>query len=84
MDPRAILANDSYRSPLLASSLWILLTDGLIQKDNRAKFALDLAMHGVAGISCVVVIFGDPSVGPGNCDLSVGIGVFAVVPNCLR
>ncbi|KAH7305321.1 hypothetical protein B0I35DRAFT_484071 [Stachybotrys elegans] len=81
-DPCAILASDRYRSTILQSSLWFLMTDGLISSGIRAKFAEDVAAHGVHGVSCVVVIFGNPVAGPASCDISVGIGVFAAVANC--
>ncbi|KAK3385218.1 hypothetical protein B0H63DRAFT_180387 [Podospora didyma] len=81
-DPAAILTSDAHKSALAESSLWFLMTDGLIQKEARVKFAHDIAMEGIHGISCVIVIFGNPSVGPGNCDISVGISVFAAVPDC--
>ncbi|KAK0644680.1 hypothetical protein B0T16DRAFT_418085 [Cercophora newfieldiana] len=58
------------------------MTDGLIEADCRAKFSRALADKGIHGISCVIVIFGDPHLGPSSCDISVGTGVFAVVPNC--
>src|SRR5436190_13842435 len=81
-DPGVVLTNASHKTALQGSLLWFLMTDGLIPKDARAKFARDVANHGVHGISCVVVVFGNPSTGPASCDISVGVGVFAVVPNC--
>ncbi|RFU23980.1 hypothetical protein B7463_g12356, partial [Scytalidium lignicola] len=81
-DPGALLVNASHNAALKESSLWFLMTDGLIPAEARAKFAGDIAKHGVHGISCVIVVFGNPSTGPASCDISVGVGVFAVVPNC--
>ncbi|KAK4160914.1 hypothetical protein QBC43DRAFT_380965 [Cladorrhinum sp. PSN259] len=81
-DPGAILRSSTHLAALKQSSLWFMMTDGLIDADIRAKFASDVALHGVHGICCVVVIFGNPNTGPASCDISVGIGVFAVVPNC--
>lgn len=81
-DPRVLLADVSHKTALQESSLWFLLTDGLIPEDTRIKFARDVANHGMHGTSCVVVIFGNPSTGPASCDISVGIGIFSVVPNC--
>ncbi|EJT71635.1 hypothetical protein GGTG_10890 [Gaeumannomyces tritici R3-111a-1] len=81
-DPGAILADPRHKAVLRESSLWFLMTDGLIYKDLRVKFAQDVASNGVHGTSCVVVIFGDPGKGPAACDISVGISVFAVAPDC--
>lgn len=81
-NPGVILASPSHMAALREPSLWFIMTDGLIPPKERAEFAKDVALHGVHGISCVVVIFGDPSTGPASCDISVGVGVFAVVPNC--
>ncbi|KAI0815977.1 hypothetical protein GGR55DRAFT_699719 [Xylaria sp. FL0064] len=81
-DPGAILADTSHRAALRESSLWFLMTDGLIPPESRIKFAHDIANHGVHSISCVVVVFGNPSIGPSSCDISVGVSLFATVPNC--
>ncbi|KAI0969731.1 hypothetical protein F4678DRAFT_438024 [Xylaria arbuscula] len=81
-DPGAILVNASHKATLKASSLWFLMTDGLIPPEARIKFAHDIAKHGVHSISCVVVVFGNPSIGPSSCDISVGVSLFAAVPNC--
>ena len=81
-DPGALLASGPHNAALKESSLWFLITDGLIPADVRAKFACDIASHGLHGISCVIVVFGNPSTGPASCDISIGVGVFAVVPNC--
>ncbi|KAK1999886.1 hypothetical protein LX36DRAFT_655041 [Colletotrichum falcatum] len=81
-DPGALLSSASHNHALKNSSLWFLMTDGLIPSEARARFANDIARHGVHGISCIIVIFGNPATGPGSCDISVGVSVFATVPNC--
>ncbi|KAI0430424.1 hypothetical protein F5Y09DRAFT_307786 [Xylaria sp. FL1042] len=81
-DPGAILADASHKATLKESSLWFLMTDGLIPPESRIKFAHDIANHGVHSISCVVVVFGNPTIGPSSCDISVGVSLFATVPNC--
>ncbi|KAK5633905.1 hypothetical protein RRF57_009619 [Xylaria bambusicola] len=81
-NPGAILENASHKATLKASSVWFLMTDGLIPSETRIKFAHDIAKHGVHSISCVVVVFGNPSIGPSSCDISVGVSLFAAVPNC--
>ncbi|KXJ85575.1 hypothetical protein Micbo1qcDRAFT_237431 [Microdochium bolleyi] len=83
-DPRALLGSPVHRQTLASASLWFLMTDGLISPGVRASFAQQLAAARLHGSSCVAVIFGDASGGGmGNCDISVGVGVFAVVPDCL-
>ncbi|KAH6890268.1 hypothetical protein B0T10DRAFT_314939 [Thelonectria olida] len=81
-DPGALLSDARHSAALKDSSLWFLMTDGLIPDEARARFAHDVAKHGVHGISCIIVVFGNPSTGPASCDISVGVGVFAAVPNC--
>ncbi|KAK1988229.1 hypothetical protein LZ30DRAFT_777074 [Colletotrichum cereale] len=81
-DPGALLSNAKHNHALKESSLWFLMTDGLIPKEARARFANDIARHGIHGISCIIVIFGNPTTGPASCDTSVGVSVFATVPNC--
>ena len=81
-DPGVLLKSGFCRRAILDSDLWFLMTDGLITDGTRSAFAENLAKKGVHGTNCVIVIFGDPALGPGGCDISVGISVFAVVPNC--
>lgn len=81
-DPTALLSNARHSAALKGSSLWFLMTDGLVPPVARVKFAHDIAKHGIHGISCIIVVFGDPSSGPASCDISVGVSVFAAVPDC--
>ncbi|KAF6817728.1 hypothetical protein CPLU01_13503 [Colletotrichum plurivorum] len=81
-DPGALLSDARHNNALKGSSLWFLMTDGLIPDEARARFAHDIAKHGIHGISCIIVIFGNPTTGPASCDISVGVSVFATVPNC--
>ncbi|KAL4724450.1 hypothetical protein ACLX1H_009066 [Fusarium chlamydosporum] len=81
-DPGVLLSDDKHKLALKQSSLWFLMTDGLIPDRTRAKFANDIAKYGIHGISSIIVIFGDPTMGPTSCDISVGVSVFATVPNC--
>ncbi|KAK3986684.1 hypothetical protein QBC44DRAFT_311082 [Cladorrhinum sp. PSN332] len=77
-DPGAILVSSTHKAALKDSPLWFLMTDGLIPAETRTKFASDVAVHGIHGISCVVVIFGNPSAGPASCDISTK-GTFNVL-----
>lgn len=82
--PGAIIENNESRLALKQSSLWFLLTDGLIDDAPRERFAKLIAQNGIHGTSCVVVIFGTSYGGsPASCNISVGVSVFAVVPHCL-
>ncbi|SPO02511.1 uncharacterized protein DNG_05184 [Cephalotrichum gorgonifer] len=81
-DPRVLLSNQPFRDAILRSDLWFLMTDGLINEHRRYDFAETIPKTGVHGTSCVIVIFGNPAHGPGACNISVGVSVFAVVPNC--
>jgi hypothetical protein len=82
--PVYIAKNNASRLALKKSSVWFLMTDGMIYDSDRQMFANELAEQGLHGLSCVSVIFGS-SFGklPINCNISVGISVYAAVPNCL-
>ncbi|SPO02391.1 uncharacterized protein DNG_05064 [Cephalotrichum gorgonifer] len=81
-DLRVLLSNQPFREAILRSDLWFLMTDGLMNEHRRYDFAEAIPKTGVHGTSCVIVIFGNPAYDPGACNISVGISIFAVVPNC--
>lgn len=81
--PHVILENPPVREALRSSSLWFLMTDGLIDERSRARFVHLLPEIGMHGTSCVTVIFGWTTNGPAHCNISVGVNVFSIVPNCL-
>jgi hypothetical protein len=82
--PGAIIDDSVCRAALKASSLWFLLTDGLIDEEHRLRFAELVSQQGLHGTSCITAIFGSAGQGgPSSCNISVGISVFAVVPNCV-
>jgi hypothetical protein len=82
--PGAIIEDSTCRAALKASSLWFLLTDGLIDEEHRLRFAELISKQGLHGTSCITAIFGTAgNRGPSSCNISVGISVFAVVPNCV-
>ena len=82
--PGAIIEDSVCRAALKASSLWFLLTDGLIDEEHRLRFAELISKQGLHGTSCITAIFGAAGQrGPSSCNISVGISVFAVVPNCV-
>jgi hypothetical protein len=83
-DPSSLYASDSCLAALRAAGLWVLMTDGKIYDSLVEKFAAQTAEVGVHNKPCVIVVFGDTSLGrPAACNISVGIAVYAVVPDCL-
>jgi hypothetical protein len=82
--PAAIIRDTQARIVLKTSSVWFLCTDGLIPDHDREDFAKELAAQGVHGLTCVTVIFGRTyNCLPGGCNVSVGVSVYAAVPDCL-
>jgi hypothetical protein len=82
--PSAILDSSAPRTALENSTLWFLITDGQIQKQERERFARLIARYQLHGTACVTVIAGHTSwATPSQYDISVGVSVFAVVPDSL-
>ncbi|KAG6994093.1 hypothetical protein G7Y79_00047g083190 [Physcia stellaris] len=78
------LCTSSYSTSLLRqSSLWFLLTDGLISADEVHKFANGVATAQLHGTPCINIIFGHRPSRPMDINVSVGFSLFAVVPHCL-
>lgn len=82
-DPASIFSSSSFVEALRGSSLWFLLTDGMIYIKNTIRFAKGIAEHRLHGTPCVVVVFGYTSSTPMELNVSVGIAVFAATPHCL-
>lgn len=82
-DPRCILQKENARNVLRDSSLWFLMTDGLISDNIQQDFAHLIPRAGVHGISCISVIFGKLGGRAQSCDISVGVSVFSICPNAL-
>lgn len=81
--PSAIFSSSSFLEALKGSSLWFLLTDGLIDVREVTRFAEGIADHGLHGAACVVILLGNMSSTPMDLNVSVGIAVFAATPHCL-
>jgi hypothetical protein len=83
-DPRVLYTPGPYLETLKDSGIWFLLTDGQIHDRTVQDFALQTAAQGMHGTPCVIVVFGltvwDR---PASCDISVGVALYAVTPNCL-
>lgn len=81
--PTALMADRVSRGTIQKSDLWVLLKDGKIDSAEYQKFAQQIAFNKIHGITCVIMIFGDKSQTPSKCDISVGVSIFATVPDCL-
>ena len=83
-DPKVLYTSEANLHALSCCGMWFLLTDGDIQTPLVQNFALTTRELGLHGLACIIVIFGSTSSGPpANCDISVGLAIFAVVPDCL-
>ena len=81
--PTAVVKNPASRHAIRTSTLWVLLTDGKIDAAEYERFAGDLATSSLHGTACIVIVFGLTRGLPAVCDISVGVSVFAIVPDCL-
>jgi hypothetical protein len=60
------------------------MTDGKIYDTLVENFATRTTEVGLHNKASIVIVFGDASLGrPATCDISVGIAIYAVVPDCL-
>ncbi|KAH9206549.1 hypothetical protein DL95DRAFT_528367 [Leptodontidium sp. 2 PMI_412] len=82
-DPNVLLQKREHIDLLQASHLWFLLTDGEIVPKTVHRFAFSINSRSLHGTACIIVIFGKLPLTPTLCNVSVGISVFAVTPNCL-
>jgi hypothetical protein len=82
-EPVCLLNNSSSRQALQTSTMWFLLTDGEIYGPAIQRFAHQLAAHRMHGTACVSIIFAPTRKAPADCNISVGVAVFAAVPDCL-
>jgi hypothetical protein len=82
-DPQVLLQSRNSLITLQNSSLWFLLTDGEIPEYSLNSFALEIPERQLHGTACVVVVFGSKASHPANANTSVGVSIFAIVPDCL-
>ncbi|RDW72364.1 uncharacterized protein DSM5745_07536 [Aspergillus mulundensis] len=82
-DPGALLENAACKARLRNSGLWFLLTDGQIDEPLVHRFANAIPEAGIHGTACVIVLFGYTAASPFDCNVSVGMSVFAVAPHCI-
>ncbi|KAK9790463.1 hypothetical protein SCARD494_08412 [Seiridium cardinale] len=82
-DPAVLLEDDEFKAELQGSNLWFLLTDGYIDEPVVRNFANAIPKAGVHGTACVIILFGYLGNSPFECNVSVGMSVFAVAPHCI-
>jgi hypothetical protein len=81
--PTSLARRSESRHTIQNSTLWVLLTDGVIDKNEYQQFAHELALNSLHGVACIIMVFGDTRRRPAHCNISVGVSVFAAVPDCL-
>ena len=82
--PKVLYTSEASLSALSSCGIWFLLTDGEIEKPLVRDFAIATAELGLHGLACIIVVFGSTLGGPpADCNISVGIATYAVVPDCL-
>jgi hypothetical protein len=81
--PSSILMNPVAAAAVSNSSLWFLMTDGLVSDKDQESFANLVPRTGIHGIACIPVIFGTTSRPVAYCNISVGVSLFSVCPNAL-
>ncbi|KAL6353824.1 hypothetical protein LRP88_12818 [Fusarium phalaenopsidis] len=59
------------------------MTDGYIEEPLVNKFANAIPNHGLHGTASVIILFGYRLRSPFECNVSVGMSVFAVAPHCV-
>lgn len=82
-NPAALLDNSTTAAQLQKSSIWFLMTDGEIDEHHIHRFANGISGRGIHGTSAVVILFGVRQKSPFQCNVSVGLSVFAVSPHCI-
>ncbi|KAK7229393.1 hypothetical protein V2G26_001563 [Clonostachys chloroleuca] len=81
--PSAIINDAIHKYTLQNSGLWCLMTDGYIDKLEVQSFANAIPRAGIHGTACIIITFGWYQRSPFECNVSVGMSVFAVAPHCL-
>lgn len=80
-DPNVFLDDTPSRDLLLDADFWFLMTDGEIDESLVRRFARGIRGYGLHGKACIICIFGEADDTPANCNISVGISVFAGSPH---
>ncbi|KAK6706736.1 hypothetical protein SNK04_007755 [Fusarium graminearum] len=82
-NPTVLLDDAANKVALQNSKLWFLMTDGAIEERLVHRFANAIPQTGLHGTASVIILFGYPHRSPFDCNVSVGMSVFAVAPHCV-
>ncbi|KAK0646237.1 hypothetical protein B0T16DRAFT_458181 [Cercophora newfieldiana] len=80
-NPNVLVLDSDCRFALQSSEFWFLMTDGLIDDGLVRQFARNLTDYSIHGKGCVISVFGQRLRKPSDCNITVGLSVFAVSPN---
>ena len=82
--PSVLYKSEHSLNALQESGIWVLMTDGQIHDNLVEEFATQTADVGLHNKATIIIVFGETTQGrPAACDISVGIAIYAVVPDCL-
>jgi hypothetical protein len=81
--PSALTSNIASVNALRKCSAWLLFTDGKIDDHEIRDFSRGLCANGLHGTAGIVVVFGYKYQKPVDCNISVGISIFGMAPDCL-
>ena len=80
-DPNVLLDDPECRLLLQEVGFWFLMTDGEIDDITIRRFARNLTDYGMHRKACIISLFGEKEMRPSDCNISVGLSVFAVGPH---
>jgi hypothetical protein len=81
--PSALTSSNISVNALGKCSAWLLFTDGEIVDREIRDFSRGLCTNGLHGTACIIVLFGYKCQKPVDCNISVGISIFGMAPDCL-
>jgi hypothetical protein len=81
--PSALTSSIASVNILRECSAWLLFTDGKIGDHEIRDFSRGLCTNGLHGTAGIVVLFGYKYQKPVDCNISVGISIFGMAPDCL-
>lgn len=71
------------RNALLESQMWFLFTDGAISEQEVENFARSIDEHVLHNRASACVLFGYRAASPSQCNISVGMSTYGMVPDSL-
>ncbi|EXJ53400.1 uncharacterized protein A1O5_13389, partial [Cladophialophora psammophila CBS 110553] len=82
-EPNSLFDNSTVLKALNSTNVWWLLTDGEISQGSIERFSVNISRARLHGKACVIILFGHRKPKPEDCNISVGVSLFALVPDCL-